>query len=744
MVSFFEELRRRNVVKVGVAYIVVGWIMVSIADIFLPTFGAPEWVQKVLMFLIILGLPMALIFAWAFELTPEGLKLEKNVDRSQSVTAKTGRKLDFVIIGLLVIALGTSFFFNIAGQDEDSIDATLADSGRRAIAVLPFTSRSPDPDNVFFADGIHDDLLTALANINSLRVISRTSVMEYRDTQKNMREIGKELGVTTILEGAVQKAGNSVRINVQLIDTNADEHLWAHSYDRELTTNNIFAIQSEISAAITSALKATLTPEEQARLDSVPTENLEAYNLYLAGRNNIYSRRLVNLQQARQQFERAIELDPNYALAYSGLSDSVMLMLSNHNAISIDKAFPISKAALDKALELDTSDADIHASHGLYQMHLWVFQDDEAARTASHDAFERALLINPNHVQALMWRANLYDESETSKSIELLERAIALDPLARIPQLNLGGQYAVLGQNDEALRQWLKTIELHPDWATPYQSIASHLSGLGRLDESLAWFKKAGELSTDPLYVVNGINLYLEFGRGDEVSPMIDAIPDSHPLYMVVQAFKMQFAEDYDGSVQIFKGVLGQMQRPPSFMIDFVADNRFLAQDYPAALEYYELVDPELATDFPEVKSDNIGNALPLAYTLQQLDQSEGARQLLENTFAYLETRPRMGMAGFGIRDAQVLALMGQPDEAIARLQQAYEEGWRSSYRFEAWSLEDDRYLESVRDRADFQAIVKALKADLKVMGDRALAAEENNDWDKLRKVAAEKLATRS
>ena len=403
----FQELKRRNVFRVGFAYVVTSWLLLQFADIVLENIAAPNWVIQVFMLALGLGFPIALFLAWAYELTPEGLKKEKDVDRSHSITSQTGRRLDFIVIGLLAIGLGIFVFLYFSGPDRSGADDGIVSSGRPAIAVLPFTSRSADPDNVFFADGIHDDLLTMLANIGSIKVISRTSVMQYRDTKKNMREIGEELGVNTILEGAVQKAGNNVRINVQLIDTNVDQHLWAQTYDRQLTTNNIFAIQSEISAAIASALQTSLTPAEQARLDSVPTENLEAYNLYLAGRNNIYSRRLDNLQQARQQFERAIGLDPNYAKAYSGLSDSVMLILSNHNAISTDEAFPISESALDKAVALDTSDADIYASVGLYKMELWENQADKADRDAAHEAFERALAINPNHVQALMWKAGL-------------------------------------------------------------------------------------------------------------------------------------------------------------------------------------------------------------------------------------------------------------------------------------------------------------------------------------------------
>ena len=741
MTSFFEELKRRNVVKVGIAYAVTGWILVEVIDIVLPTFGSPDWVQKVATFMIILGLPIALIFAWAFELTPEGLKLERDVDRSQSITTRTGRKLDFGIIALLVVALSISLFLNLTGDDTQDAGTISIGSDKQAIAVLPFTSRSSDPDNIFFADGIHDDLLTTLANIASLKVISRTSVMEYRDTTKKMRQIGDELGVTNILEGAVQKSGNNVRINVQLIDTNTDEHLWAKSYDRELTTNNIFSIQSEISQAIAAALQTTLTPAEQARLSSVRTENLEAYNLNLAGRNNLYQRRLENLQQARKQFEQAVELDPNYAQAYAGLSESVILILTNHNAISTDEAFEVAEEALEKALALDSNDADIHASNGLYQMQMWESLNAEPARDAAEEAFKRAIEINPNHTQAWMWRANLFDDTDADKSIEYLERASELDPVARIPQLNLGVQYARMGRNDAALAQWLKTIDLHPDWPTPYANVGNHLSGMGKLDEALAWFNKAAELSTDPLDTVNAINLYFEFGEQDRVLSIISEIPSDHPMYFVAQAYTKRILRDYAGSTGIIEAVIAQMDRPPAFFTDFVADNAFLVGDYEKARRIYESSNPKIVKDDPEIEANSVSDALALAYSLQMLGDSERATILLENILQYLKKNHRLGLTGYGIRDAQVLALLARPEEALAALREGFDAGWRSSYRYGNWPLEEDLYLASVRDHPEFQVVVTELNAALAAMGDRVQQAEASNDWEALREEARVRLA---
>ncbi len=370
MRPFLAELRRRNVYKVGVAYAVVAWIALQAASFLLPSFGAPAWVFRVLVLLVVLGFVLALAFSWAFELTPEGLKRTHEVPHEHSITHVTGRKLDFAIIGLLIVALGISVYLNFREAPRSHRSAS--------IAVLPFTSRSIDPAHAMFADGIHDELLTSLANIGSLKVISRTSVMEYRETTKNLRQIGKELSVATVLEGAVQRAGDNVRINVQLIDAATDEHLWANTYDRRLSTDNLFAIQTEIATTIADKLKATLKPDEKERITKVPTENLQAYNLYLAGRQNVYQRKVENLQRARELFEQAIALDPKFAKAYSGLSDTLMILYSNFGALEPDVVLPKSKTLLDKALALDPDDADIHASIGLLASTRWDVTSSDA------------------------------------------------------------------------------------------------------------------------------------------------------------------------------------------------------------------------------------------------------------------------------------------------------------------------------------------------------------------------------
>jgi len=293
--SFFNELKRRNVIRVGIAYAVVAWLVMQFADVVLDNIDAPQWVFQVIMLVLAIGLPLVLVFAWAFEMTPEGLKKEKDVDRSQSITPQTGKKLNNAILVLMALAIGYLLYDKFADEGSEPFSRQTPEkvrstgekraltqevkltNTRSSIAVLPFANRSNKEDDLFFTEGIHDDLLTQLAKIADLKVISRTSVMKYKNTEKTIPEIASELGVSTILEGGIQRAGSRIRINAQLIDVNTDEHLWAETFDREMTMENIFDIQSEITRQIVTAVKGELSDEESEVLSGMPTNNLAAY-----------------------------------------------------------------------------------------------------------------------------------------------------------------------------------------------------------------------------------------------------------------------------------------------------------------------------------------------------------------------------------------------------------------------------------------------------------------------------------
>jgi len=294
--SLIQELKRRNVFKVGAAYVVLTWLLAQATDVFLESFGAPDWVIKTVLMLLVIGFPLALFFAWAFELTPEGIKKEKDVDRSQSITTETGRKLDFTIIAILLLALGyfsfDKFVQNPARDAEMAEAAAEAEAVQEAarpveksIAVLPFVNMSDDAGNEYFSDGISEEILNSLAKIKQLKVAGRTSSFAFKGKNQDLRQIGETLGVEHILEGSVRKAGTKIRITAQLIQVEDGFHLWSEAYDRELT--DVFAIQDEIATAILEQLKAQLIGEDATPVTTARADT-EAYELYLLAKQRMY------------------------------------------------------------------------------------------------------------------------------------------------------------------------------------------------------------------------------------------------------------------------------------------------------------------------------------------------------------------------------------------------------------------------------------------------------------------------
>lgn len=319
--SFFVELKRRNVIRVALAYGVFGWLVLQVADVLFPALHLPEWGITLVAVLLAIGFVFALVFAWVYELTPEGVRREREVEPGTSVTSRTGRRLDLLIVAMLVVAIAL-LVLDPFGDESGPTGSQPAD-GPPVVAVLPFKAVGSD-DGGLLAAGLHDDLLTLLAKIGSFRVISRTSMMEYAVTAKNMREIGEELGADYILEGGVQARGERVRINAQLIQSSMDEHIWAETYDRNLTATDLFDVQSEIAQAISKEMQTSLTPEEIALVESVPTENTDSYNAYLRaaryGEQTDYS--YAALRAMADDLEEAVRLDPDFTLAWARLSDT--------------------------------------------------------------------------------------------------------------------------------------------------------------------------------------------------------------------------------------------------------------------------------------------------------------------------------------------------------------------------------------------------------------------------------------
>src|SRR5438477_9727011 len=366
--TFLTELKRRKVYRVAVAYAIVAWLLIQAASILFPTFEAPLWVMKVFVSAVILGFPVALILAWAFELTPEGIRRSEEIPPREPETSKTGSRWAAIIVAAAVLAAALlAFQFartrKVATAELPKQIAPTATLDK-SVAVLPFENLSSDKENAFFAQGIQDEIITTLSKISGLRVISRTSTARYNSAPENLPEIARQLRVSNMLEGSVQKAGDRVHINVQLIQADTDAHLWAQSYDRQLT--DIFSVEAEVAKSIADSLQATLSPQEKARVETKPTTNADAYVLYLRARD--YQMRPDNFLQdfnsAAQLYKQAIALDPNFALAHARLS--AVMSTIYHWYEPTQEVKETARREADESLRLQPDLGEGHLALGLY------------------------------------------------------------------------------------------------------------------------------------------------------------------------------------------------------------------------------------------------------------------------------------------------------------------------------------------------------------------------------------------
>ncbi|MFZ3374938.1 MAG: hypothetical protein WA183_05245 [Chthoniobacterales bacterium] len=457
--SFFSELKRRNVYKVAVAYAVVGWLVIQISSTVLPTFHAPEWVVQTLVVLVALGFPIALVLAWAFEATPEGIKRTEVAD-AMPAAASGHRKHAWIYVVVICGAISLTLFFLFrysSGNKTSSPD----NISSKSIAVLPFENLSDDKGNAYFSDGITEEILNALAQIPNLKVAARRSAFQFKGTNLDLRKIGQALGVAHILEGSLQKAGDQVRINVQLVDAQNGLQAWSEKYDRKL--DNVFAVEDEIAKAIATKLRVQLTGGGGQPLVPDSTSNSQAHELYLRGLT-LLAARGPGLRDAADAFQQAVKLDPNYAQAWGALAETELL-LPAYQVDSMEASFPRADSAAQRALALDPNTASAYVALGLADTFRCQWPDAERA-------FRRALTLSPGDAEAVNQYAQFLSSiGQSEPSLREIERAQQLDPLSPIIGVIRAGMLATLHRDDAATAQVESILTAHPDFA-PAHAVA--------------------------------------------------------------------------------------------------------------------------------------------------------------------------------------------------------------------------------------------------------------------------------
>ncbi len=488
--NFFAELKRRNVYKVAVAYAVVGWVIAQIATQIFPFLEIPNWVVRLVIVLIAIGFPIALVIAWAFEATPEGIKRTDDVDLNAA--ARAPKKHAWIYVVVIGAAFSIGLFFVGRYSVRNTASAAGTELSAKSIAVLPFDNLSRDPDNAFFAEGVQDEILTRLAKVADLKVIARTSTQRFKSSPENLPDVAKQLGVANFLEGSVQKVNDQVRVNVQLINALTNAHLWAEIYDRKLT--DIFAVESDIAKTIADTLQAKLTGSEKQMIAAQPTTDTTAYELYLKGRALWQRRSGDNIPKAIAFYEQAIQHDPNYALAYAALA-SAHALLPYYTGARQHDAFAKAKEAAQRALQIDPNLPEAHTALGKIRN----FADIDMQ--GSIREFERAIELNPNDATAHHWLGSgpLVSLARFEEAIAHCKRSVDLDPLSPVMMVDYGSIFFYATRYDESISVLRKAVEMDTSFGYAHQTLATAYQAKGDLRNAIAEFEKAKQVDDAPV-----------------------------------------------------------------------------------------------------------------------------------------------------------------------------------------------------------------------------------------------------
>ena len=733
MASVWAELKRRNVVRVAIAYAIVVWLVIEISATTFPILRLPEWTTTFVTVLLIIGFPLALVFAWAYELTPEGLKKEKDVDRSESITQLTGRKLDFAIIAVLTVAvvylISEKLFWTDDVVSETPMEASrnVSTVASKSIAVLPFVNMSADLDQEYFSDGITEEILNALAAIQELAVTSRTSAFAFKGKSVPIPEIAQQLGITHVLEGSVRKSGTRLRITAQLIDVASDTHLWSETYDRELT--DIFALQDEISGHIATALKVNLLGDgaaETAKREVIP----EAYDLYLHGLQQIAINTFASLAQAEKYFEQAIAIDPSFVRAYAGIGWALHEQVFS-GSVPEEENEPKLREVLRRGVELDSENAGLIGLSGVLAL-------SNGNLEKARSEFSRALSLDPPYFLIRgVYADTLHQLGRTAEAQQVTVDWLEADPLnplanirmaflqsfsgnfdasfattARLKIIAPDGPYgyfidavtriALLGNLATGIRDVESGLQIDPNDHEAICVLATALYDIGEFDLANAWLEKARHLAPDTTFV-KATDAYGHLLRGDIASARqisLDALSNNPQLQRWWGGF---MALRYAVDELIDKGDAARavdliLQAEPGW-------NRLRGQSFAEAQQ-------ELAN--PTWLSGGIFTAegfSDLARALRAAGDDKGANNVLSHMEAILNFQREAGILVSQTLDAELHALHGRDDDALDALEQSEMDG--TIYSLWHHYLVDNRIFDDIRDHPRYVALLERVKVEM-------------------------------
>ncbi len=691
--SLFSELSRRNVWRVGIAYAISSWLLLQIIDVLSDILELPGWVPKFFLVVLSVGFVLALIFAWVYEMTPEGIKREVDVDRSQSITGETGKRLNLLTMVVLAAAVGflliDKYMLDAPQPAVTDAEAPATSADKPSIAVLPFTNMSADPSSGYFSDGLADTLLHMLAQIGDLRVAARTSSFQFRDPTMDIRSIASQLEVSSVLEGSVQKAGNKIRITAQLIDAEGGHHLWSGNFDREL--DDVFAIQDEIAREVVDALQVSLLGDEAVRLTKRRTDNVDAYTEYMLGLDAAEQFSFESLPRAEMHFRRAVQIDPEYAAAHAQIG-RVAVEMFDTGLITYDEYIERVMPAIERALAIEPDNAAAIILRGVT---LAIDGDNTSAETM----FRQAIKIAPNEIGP---RANLSrllaSTGRAEEALEVVKEALRIDPLslrlqARVARIhNRQGNYPAAREAAALMRQ------IDPAAPSGYYIAAQIDSTDGNPGSSIAWYLRAMQVDPqDPEIPVEIGDIYLDLGdseaaeywyrRGIEIDP-------THPLSKTSMMYLYMMQQtNFEDAVAVARAALAanidDRKGSRSICIDMLFLEGQRSGDFSEFLGWVEESYPAFLPPEPEIPSDSyaaMGSRVAFAL-IQSKDDTRG--KLIAEAMLDQQSRSN-NFADQGMSAFHVATLVGDDtviDETLRKMRsQIHQVGvWDVSDHLHPW-----------------------------------------------------------
>ncbi|MFK8031085.1 MAG: tetratricopeptide repeat protein [Gammaproteobacteria bacterium] len=704
MSNFIEQLKQRRVIRAAISYVVVAWLIVQVVSAVSPALGLTALFMRYTLIVLVAGFPIAMILSWFYSFSTHGVTRESELESDHIDTG--GRNLDFIVIGVLAAGLVSALLYIGSTKVPTAPKASLGS----VLAVLPLTNISSNAPDNGFVDGLHDDLLTTLSQLSPLSVISRTSVIGFRNTTLPIPEIGAKLGADKIIEGSIQLANSKIRISVKLIDVKTDSQVWARSYEKEFNATQLFSLQRDIALAVAEELKVALSLDEDNRLKALPTDSTEAYRLYLLGRQRTADRTSDSLLEAIDFLEQAIELDPQYAEAYTELALAHTLTY-NYSNVPLDDMISKAMPLVQRAIELDDSLADAY----VILAELRARRDDIQG---AESAFQTALEHNPNSALARHWFGILLaDNGRYREALEQHQAAQKLDPLSPIISVTVAQDLTYLGQTEAASEEYQRTLEIKPDFVPAY----AHMAALQRLslkrpDESVRWLRKAWEMDSGHTeYPSQLAESLLDLGQTDLAKQWGELAVELGPNQywpnrsMILHAWCVG---DRD-ALERYSAAMLKIY-PTQFHSLMYKAETLIADGKPEKAKSMFLPRfAKLLEQPPQVNANTYAHAILLAYVLQANGNSEQAATLLQTSLDIMDDQPRTGFTGVELFDVAALSLLGQSDQAVERLLEAQSSNWSTGW----WALRHQPLFAGIRNREEVALFEQQMSEQMNKLG---------------------------